>query len=121
MTNKELFQHAKDGRDSYDKMVDFCTDNLILNNDLIPQLMEKGFYFDYFCGTDYDEEEDQYIDIYQYYLISDIAAERFAEYTNEIVLYNEELGLYLLCVTHFGTPWHGVPANWKSEEEFSEA
>ena len=33
------------------------------------------------------------------------------------VVYNDELDLYLLCVTHFGTMWSGVPSNWKSLEE----
>ena len=65
----------------------------------------------------YDEESDEYVDIYQQYIITSQDAERLAEYTNEIVVYNDELDLYLLCVTHFGTMWSGVPSNWKSLEE----
>ena len=120
MTRKELFKTIKNGRDSYKKMVEFCADSMILNNDIIPALQAKDFYFDFFCGSDYDEEEDCYIDIFQYFIIDYSAAERFAEYTNEIVMYNEELDLYILCVTHCGTGWDYVPANWKSEEEFEE-
>ena len=99
MTRKELFETIKNGRDSYKEMVEFCADSMILNNDIIPALHAKDFYFDFFCGSDYDEEEDYYIDIFQYFIIDYSAAERFAEYTNEIVMYNEELDLYILCVT----------------------
>ena len=35
-------------------------------------------------------------------------------------MYNEELDLYILCVTHCGTGWDYVQANWKNEEEFEE-
>lgn len=62
MTRKELFETIKNGRDSYKEMVEFCADSMILNNDIIPALQAKDFYFDFFCGSDYDEEEDCYID-----------------------------------------------------------
>lgn len=120
MTRKELFEMVTDGKKSYKDMVKFCADSMILNNQIIPELQAKGFYFDFFCGSDYDEENDCCIDIYQYFIIDYSAAERFAEYTNEIVMYNENLDLYILCVTHCGTGWDYVPANWKTEEEFTE-
>ena len=120
MTRKELFEMVTDGRNNYKDMVKFCADSMILNNQIIPELQAKGFYFDFYCGSDYDEEEDCYIDIYQYFIIDFSAAERFAEYTNEIVMYNDDLDLYILCVTHCGTGWDYVAANWKSEEEFTE-
>ena len=52
-------------------------------------------------------------DIYQYYIISSHDAERLKEYTNELVMFNSELDLYILCVTHWGTSWDCVSANWK--------
>ena len=32
------------------------------------------------------------------------------EHSDELIFYDEELDLYLLAVTHFGTAWDCVPA-----------
>jgi hypothetical protein len=117
MTRTELLNNLKAGRTTYRDMIDFCCDNMILNNDIIPNLSSKGFCFDTFCGTDYDEEDDYYYDVYQYFIISERDAERLEEYTNELVYYCEDLDMYILGVCHFGTPWNGVSANWKDEIE----
>ena len=110
-------------------MVDFCCgDQIILNNEIV-SFMEKNDYYDYeiYCGSDrtyYDENGDEteeetenydYDDIYQYYIITESAAERFKEYTNELVIYYNDADIYLLCVKHCGTSWDYVPANWKDE------
>ena len=42
-------------------------------------------------------------EVYQYYLINYNDACRLRDYTNELVLYNEELDIYVLCVCHWGT------------------
>ena len=72
----------------------------------------------------YEQEEDgacqEYDDIYQYYIISSYDAERLSDYTDELVIYNDDLDLYILCVKHWGTAWSGVPANWKETEEEEE-
>lgn len=117
MARSEFFNNLKSERTTYRDMIEFCCENMILNNDIIPNLSSKGFYFDTFCGTDYDEEEDVYFDVYQYYIIGSSDAARLEEYTNEIVYYCEDLDMYILGVCHFGTPWNGVPANWKDEIE----
>lgn len=52
--------------------------------------------------------EDSREDIYQEYIISDAAFDFLKRYTDEIVYYNEELEVYLWCVTHFGTSWDYV-------------
>ena len=74
-------------RTTYADMIDFCCNNLILNNYIEPELSAKGFYFDDYCGSRYDEESDEYVDIYQQYIITSQDAERLAEYTNEINLH----------------------------------
>ena len=51
---------------------------------------------------DYDEY------IYQEYIISEYGYEFLSEYTDEIVLYNEKLDIYLWGITHFGTSWDYV-------------
>lgn len=79
----------------------------VLNNDVISKTYEIG-YWDTINGTDYNEEEDYYYDIYQYYIISSNGADILQNYTDEIIFYNEELDLYVWGVTHFGTSWDYV-------------
>lgn len=50
----------------------------------------------------------RYYDIFQYFIISDAGARILAEYTDEIVYYNEELDMYVWGVTHCGTSWDYV-------------
>ena len=52
-------------------------------------------------------KDDDPRDIYQYYIISDYGAHILMTDTDEIVLYNEDLDMYVWCVTVFGTPWAG--------------
>ena len=118
--NKEFLERLRDEKKSYRDMINFCCDSLILNNDIIKELSKNDFYFDIFCGIDYDEEDDTYTEVYQYYIINYQDAERLAEYTNELVYYNEALDLYILGVTHWGTSWDYVPANWKELDEVGE-
>lgn len=100
---------------TYYEMVEWCIDGkgLIHNEFIIEELSELGLYFDAYCGKYYDKKNDEYAEIYQHFIISESAAERFETYTNEIVLYNEVLDLYILGVTHFGMAWKGIDANWK--------
>lgn len=129
--DKEFLAQLKQERPTYKDMIDFCADDMVLNNDLCTVLINHGIYFDTYCGDQIEyfdnegnqitEDEyyeldggvEQYKEIYQYFIISSGSAERFAKYTNELVIYNEDLDLYLLCVTHWGTLWEGVSANWK--------
>lgn len=132
---KDFLNELREKRTTYADMIDFCCDNMILNNSLISELEAVGIYFDTYCGSlekyidendneiteeEYNESEGAYIhyaEVFQYYIISERDAERLADYTNEVVIYNEELDLYILCVTHCGTMWSGVPSNWKNPEK----
>lgn len=67
-------------------------------------------------GTDYDEENDYYYDIYQWYIIDNRGAELLKEYTDEIVYYDSELDVYVWGVTHYGTSWRYVLTNIKLED-----
>lgn len=60
------------------------------------------------------DEEDS--DIYQYYIITDPGYELLRDLTDEIVYYNEELGMFLWCITHFGTGWDYILTDIKLEE-----
>lgn len=62
----------------------------------------------------YDE---QYEDIYQYYIVSAYGAEILERYTNEIVWYIPILDIYVWGVTHWGTSWDYVLTDIKIDEK----
>lgn len=66
-------------------------------------------------GTYYDDENDEYVDIYQYYIIDANGAEILQDYTDEIVYYIESLDMYIWGVTHYGTSWDYVLTDIKIE------
>lgn len=77
----------------------------ILNNTIV----EVNQNYDLISGNPYyDEEEEDYKEIFQWYIISENGADILKEYTDELVFYNYELDLYLWGVTHFGTGWDYV-------------
>lgn len=102
-----------------------------LGNDISEHGLEKG-YVDYAClassfdavlcnsitkyaedfelvnGSDYDEENDYYYDIYQYFIIDSNGYNILKEYTDEIVYYLKDLDIYIWGVTHLGTSWRYV-------------
>lgn len=84
---------------TYNNMINmFCGEcGVILNNNII-----NNFPFEIISGNVEDEDE---VTIYQYYIISEDSANKLMKHTNEIILYNDELDMYLLGVTHFGISW----------------
>ena len=68
-------------------------------------------------GTDYNEEEDYYYDIYQYYIISAGGADILQSWTDEIVYYIPALDMYVWGVCHFGTSWNYVLTDIKISKE----
>lgn len=65
------------------------------------------------------EEQDDYPEIYQYYIVSDRGAEILKE-INEIVFYNAELDMYVWGITHYGTAWSYVLTNIKCNAPYDE-
>ena len=86
----------------------------VLNNDIMQKTWGIVGEWELVSGCDYDEENDNYINIYQYYIVSDNAV-LILEEAEEIVYYNEELDMYVWCVTHYGTSWDYVLTNIKLE------
>jgi hypothetical protein len=92
-------------RTSYLKAVNWMHNNYILCNEIGNQ-----FELDYRFNL-YDEETEEYIEIYQYFLTDcndrDVL---FLEksFSDMNFVYCHELGLYVLCVTHYGTGWDYV-------------
>ncbi len=94
-----------------------CNDIVEVDDELYDNL-ENGELWHYYdaegnevkANDGYESEEA--VDIYQYYLIDNQTAEILMHHTDEIVFWCEPLGLYVLGVTHFGTMWCGVDAEY---------
>ena len=92
---------------NYLTAVNWIDMNRILCNDIVkvdPEIYDE-MRFDY-----YDEEEDEYMEIYQWYLTSLSLSEVvfLEEHFGLHFTYSNLLDLFVLCVPHFGTPWSGV-------------
>lgn len=79
--------------------------DLILNNTIYPATNPDDWEL---ISGDELYGEDEYYDIYQYYIISNAGYRFLREYTDELVYYNDELDVYLWGITHFGTSWDYV-------------
>lgn len=109
--------------------IDYCTlahgvGDMILNNEIIGYdidhwNLESGSdvryydteledYVNYDDVEDWGNIEEEYTDIYQYYIITHSGAELLQDLTDEILYYNENLDMWLWGITHFGTGWSGV-------------
>ena len=80
----------------------------VLNNEIIPAT--AGLVGEWECvnGCEYDDETDEYSEIFQYYIISDAGYQILSDCTDEIVWYNDTLDMYVWGVTHYGTSWNYV-------------
>lgn len=78
----------------------------ILNNTIINQ---TPYEWELVNGKLYNE-------VYQDYIISERGYEFLTKWTDEIVMYNEKLNLYIWCIDHFGTSWDYVLTNIKLVE-----
>ena len=77
----------------------------VLNNNIF----QYAGYENWALESGEEEDEDgNYYEVYQYYIITDNGASFLEEYTDEIVFYHEELDMYLWGITHFGTSWDYV-------------
>ena len=81
--------------------------NMVLNNDIMEKTSNIGFW-EPVQGFDEDEDGNNLQEIFQFYIIDDNGAKMLQELTNEILFYNEELDMWLLAVTHYGTNWSYV-------------
>ena len=91
--------------------------NTILNNNIINYEVDN---WELINGVDYNEEKEEYIDIFQYYIIDNWGVEFLEKYTDEIVYYNEILDIYLWGITHWGTSWDYVLTDIKIVNENGE-
>lgn len=94
---KDLSDYEKDNNKLSYKNLFYNDDSLILCNNIANnwECLEQQSGFD---------NDDEFPEIYQYYIIDDDLAKRLQE-INEIVYYHNELDIYILGVTHWGTSW----------------
>lgn len=83
----------------------FIVGDCILNNDIFEHAGYSNW--DLYSGEVEDEDSDYY-EVYQYYIITESGARFLEENTDEIVYYHPDLNMYLWGITHFGTSWDYV-------------
>ena len=104
---------------SFKRLVNKLFSDMILCNDITKLFYNEigGKYTEpeFEIGTDYDEGTDEQIDVYQYFIVDfsswtyDLMTKYAEQFGKEFILYYiEELNLYILGVTHFGTGWDYV-------------
>ena len=79
--------------------------DMVLSNYMMQYMGSLGW--ELVSGDDINEEG-EYHEIYQWYVITEYGAQFLEEHTDEIVYYHEEMGMYVWGITHFGTSWDYV-------------
>lgn len=85
----------------------------ILNNNIMEEI---PYGWELVNGDDVDEDG-EYHDIYQWYIIDESGYRDLSRLTEEIVYYNDQLDLYLWGITHFGISWDYVLTDVRIIEE----
>lgn len=104
INEKDLNDYEKDNKILSYANLFYDNDDMILCNNIANDWEDLELV----NGSDYNENDDIYEEIYQYYIIDDSTAERLKNYTDEIIYYHNRLDIYILGVTHYGTNWHYV-------------
>lgn len=133
VNTKDLNEYEKQhNKISYKRLVNRLFTDMILCNDITKLFYNEigGKYTEPEVEIGYEcDENDEYIDIYQYFIVD------FNDYTYEYILkkyakqlgeefilyYIEELGLYILGVTHFGTGWDYVLTDIEPTDNINES
>lgn len=114
-------EEKRTNRISYRRLIERIGRVWLFNN--APKLSD--YDFEYEVGTDYDEENDEYIDIYQYYLIEadNYTLEKLREINckDVIIAWSETLEEYVLMVDHFGTSWDYVMTEFEPTNDLDES
>ena len=88
--------------------------DMVLSNYMMQYMGSLGW--ELVNGDDIDEDG-EYQEIYQWYIISEYGANILQEYTDEIVYFHEEMDMYVWGITHFGTAWDYVLTDVKLLDE----
>lgn len=107
-------------RISYKRLVERYFDNMILCNNIANNYEDLEIV----AGSDYDEEEDTYKDIFQYFIVDGCFNEEDLQKVGEelgVVYYNSNLDLYILGVDHLGTSWDYVLTDIEPTKNYEES
>lgn len=107
---------------SYRRLIDRISNGIWLFN----KAMELSDYcVDYEVNSDYDEESETYIEIYQQYLIdiNNYMIEKLNDIKckDVIIAYSDKLDEYILLVDHFGTSWDYVLTDIEPTDNINES
>ena len=129
----ELNEYEKEhNKISIKRLINHLFTDIILCNDITKLFYTdiNGNYIepDVEIGTEYNEENEEYIDIYQYFIVNfpsyiySLFEQYKEELGNEFILYYiNELDMYVLGVTHFGTSWDYVLTDIEPTTKLEEA
>lgn len=110
-------EELRTGKVSYGRIVERYIKNMLLCNN-IESVDESVLY-----NSDnlYDEESDEYTEIYQYFLcdLDDFVKEQLQEW-GFLFSYSDMLDLDVLLVDHFGTGWDYVMTSVEWSENYEE-
>lgn len=110
------------GKISYRRLIERISNGTWLFNNA-PKLSDYDFIFE--LNSDYNEEEDEYIDIFQYYLIDidDYIIKKLndLECKDVIIAWSPKLEQYILMVEHYGTNWDYVMTDIEYTTDYEEA
>ena len=119
--NKKECYYMDTNTVNYMTLTDFIFTDMILCNNIV----NYSDNWDLELNEEYDEETGEYIDIYQYYIVN-VDTWRLEEYkkylqetniSSDINLwYDNELDVYILGVSHYGTSWDYVPTEIKIKQ-----
>ena len=87
--------------------------NLFYNDDSLILCNNIAYDYEELDQVNGFNDNDEYEEIYQYYIIDDSLANRLINNTHEIIYYHNKLDIYILGVQHFGTSWSYVLTDFK--------
>ena len=120
---EELNEYEKEHKKiSYKRLINRISNNIWLFNNA-PKLSEYDFEFE--IGNDYDEETDEFVEFYQYYLIdiNPYMIEKLQKLKckDVVIAWSEKLEEHVLMVDHFGTSWDYVLTDIEYTTKYEEA
>ena len=133
VNTKDLNEYEREhNKISYKRLVNRLFTDMILCNDITKLFYNEigGKYTEPEVEIGYEcDENDEYIDIYQYFIVDfnsytyEYILKKYAKQLgNEFILYYiDQLDLYVLGVTHFGTGWDYVLTDIEPTDNINES
>ena len=116
-------EERRTGKISYSRLIERISNNLILCNNIVN--IDESLFDNIVLGEIYDEETEEYTEIYQYFIIDidDYTIEKLQEANcNDLIIaYSEALENYILMVDHLGTAWSYVMTDIEYTTKYEEA